>query len=120
MTDCKRLIAETVRVGIFLCVFSGEFGSSFGVRASFCMLEWNLRSLISIVMMEKLRFVKDSVKRLEIAATNVVDVAVDSDKRVDCHRKSDALFLDCYLRFMGAGGDQLSWRTHSFKDVKDN
>jgi hypothetical protein len=72
-------------------------------------------------MMEKLRFANDSVKDLEIPATNVVDVAVDSDERVGFPIKSDELFLDCYLRFMGADDvDQLAWRTCSFEDSKDN
>jgi hypothetical protein len=72
-------------------------------------------------MMEKLWFAKDLDRDLEDLAANIVDVAKQSDQLVDCHIKSDDIFLDCYLRFMGAGEvDPLSWRTPSFEDSKDN
>jgi hypothetical protein len=69
-------------------------------------------------MMEKLRFVNDLDSDLEDLVANF---AKQSDQLVDCHTKSDDIFLDCYLRFMGAGEvDPLSWRTPSFEDSKDN
>jgi hypothetical protein len=74
-----------------------------------------------LVMMEKLRFVNDLDSDLEDLVASIANVAKQSDQLVDCHIKSEDIFLDCYLRFMGAGEvDPLSWRTPSFENSKDN
>jgi hypothetical protein len=75
---------------------------------------------VVIVMMEKLRFADNSVGDLEVLATSSADVVGQSDQLVDYRSKSDQIFLDCYLRFMGASNaDVLSWRTRSFEDSQD-